>query len=39
MSKDQQQEGSAQPPSDFFKYLLGKWKRNLEWREFGGICM
>ncbi|KAG2382172.1 hypothetical protein C9374_005374 [Naegleria lovaniensis] len=22
---------------DFFTYLIGKWKRNLEWREFGGI--
>ena len=30
-------EGSSS--IDFFTYLIGKWKRNLEWREFGGICM
>jgi len=23
------------PNNDFYKYLLGAWKRNLEWREFG----
>eukprot|EP01111_Echinosteliopsis_oligospora_P012926 TRINITY_DN450_c0_g1_i1.p1 TRINITY_DN450_c0_g1~~TRINITY_DN450_c0_g1_i1.p1 ORF type:complete len:224 (-),score=62.36 TRINITY_DN450_c0_g1_i1:8-679(-) len=24
------------PDNDFFTYLLGSWKRNLEWRELGG---
>ena len=24
------------PNNDFYKYLLGPWKRTLEWREFGG---
>jgi len=24
------------PDNDFFTYLTGTWKRNLEWREFGG---
>ncbi|ELR12511.1 uncharacterized protein ACA1_028150 [Acanthamoeba castellanii str. Neff] len=24
------------PDDDFYKFLVGAWKRNLEWREFGG---
>ncbi|KAL6056058.1 SKICH domain-containing protein [Balamuthia mandrillaris] len=24
------------PDHDFYHFLLGAWKRNLEWREFGG---
>jgi len=24
------------PDNDFYSYLIGSWKRNLEWREFGG---
>jgi len=23
--------------NDFYSYLLGSWKRNLEWKEFGGL--
>ena len=26
----------AVPNDDFGRYLVGTWKRNLEWREFGG---
>ncbi|EGG21857.1 hypothetical protein DFA_01743 [Cavenderia fasciculata] len=25
------------PDNDFYTYLLGTWKRNLEWKEFGGL--
>jgi hypothetical protein len=25
------------PQIDIYKYLCGSWKRNLEWREFGGL--
>eukprot|EP01132_Coremiostelium_polycephalum_P003221 gene3221-4033_t len=25
------------PDNDFYSYLLGSWKRNLEWKEFGGL--
>jgi len=24
------------PDDDFYKFMVGAWKRNLEWREFGG---
>ncbi|GAM29153.1 hypothetical protein SAMD00019534_123290, partial [Acytostelium subglobosum LB1] len=25
------------PDNDFYSYLIGTWKRNLEWKEFGGL--
>lgn len=27
---------SQKQTTDFYSYLIGTWKRNLEWREFGG---
>lgn len=27
---------SMSPVLDFYSYLQGCWKRNLQWREFGG---
>lgn len=34
--QQQQQQQQQYRPRDFFGYLTGFWKRNLEWRELGG---